>query len=233
MRADAIIVAAGEGTRMGGPVPKAYVPIAGRPLILHTLARFAASRTVETVVIVVAGRDLERCEAILRADRESSGLRWVLEAGGATRQESVQKGLKKLASDCDTVVIHDGARPFVSCSLIDRCVREAQEKGAVVVGLPARDTIKIVAETGRVQSTPDRRSLWEIQTPQVFRRELIVKAHQWARDNDVDVTDDAALVERLGEAVYVLEGERANIKITVPEDLAIAEALLRGGRIPE
>jgi 2-C-methyl-D-erythritol 4-phosphate cytidylyltransferase len=231
MRANAIIVAAGEGTRMGGPVSKAYVPIAGRPLILHTLGRFAASRTVETVVIVVAGRDLEQCEALLRADREASVLRWVLQAGGATRQESVNKGLEKLASDCDIVVIHDGARPFVSCSLIDRCVQNAEEKGAVVVGLPARDTIKIVAEMRRVQSTPDRRSLWEIQTPQVFRRELIVKAHQWARDNDLDVTDDAALVERLGEPVYVLEGERTNIKITVPEDIVVAEALIREGLV--
>jgi 2-C-methyl-D-erythritol 4-phosphate cytidylyltransferase len=216
---------------MGAPVAKAYLPIAGRPVILHTLARFAATRTVTTAVIVVADRDLERFEAILRAE-DSAGRQWVLEAGGPTRRESVRRGLQKITSDCDLVVIHDGVRPFVSSSLIDRCVHEAQEKGAVVAGLPARDTVKIVSETGRVQATPERRSLWEIQTPQVFRRELILKAHQWARDNNVEATDDAALVERLGEAVYVLEGERTNIKLTFPEDLLLAEALIREGRIP-
>ncbi|MGH7824141.1 MAG: 2-C-methyl-D-erythritol 4-phosphate cytidylyltransferase [Candidatus Binatia bacterium] len=233
MRATAIIAAAGEGTRIGGPVSKLYLPIAGRAVILRTLDRFAAARTVETIVLVVAERDLERCQAIISADAKSSALRWILQAGGATRQESVRRGLEKVPADCDVVVVHDAARPFVSCSLIDRCVSEAQEKGAVVVGLPARDTIKILSPARQIQSTPDRNSLWEIQTPQGFQRDVIVKAHESACADNIHATDDAALVERLGKPVYVLDGERTNIKITVPEDLLFAEALLRDGRVPE
>jgi 2-C-methyl-D-erythritol 4-phosphate cytidylyltransferase len=231
MRATAVIVAAGEGNRLGSPVSKSYVPIGGRPLILHTVARFAAAQTIGSIVVVVAQRDLERCEAMVGADLKSGALKWMIQAGGASRQESVRKGLQTVALECDIVVIHDGARPFVSSSLIDRCVNEAQTKGAVVVGLPARDTIKSVSEIRMVQSTPDRKSLWEIQTPQAFQREVIVEAHQWAADNGIYGTDDATLVERLGKPVYVLDGERMNIKVTVPEDLLLAEALVREGRV--
>lgn len=231
MRATAVIVAAGEGSRIGGTVAKPYLSIAGRPLILHTLDRFASARTLASIVLVVAEHHLERCEAMVRADPSSRALRCILQPGGASRQESVSRGLGRVAADCDLVVIHDGARPFVSPSLIDRCVSAAQEKGAVVVGLPARDTIKIVSETREIQSTLERAALWEIQTPQAFRRDVIVKAHQWARDQGIYATDDATLVERLGTPVYVLDGERTNIKVTVPEDLLFAETLIREGRI--
>jgi 2-C-methyl-D-erythritol 4-phosphate cytidylyltransferase len=231
MEATAIIVAAGEGSRIGGAVAKPYLPIAGRPLILHTLDRFASARTIARIVLVVAADHLELCETMIREDPVSGALRWVLQPGGASRQESVSEGLGRVTTDCELVVIHDGVRPFVSGSLIDRCVNEAQEKGAVVVGLPARDTIKVVSETRKVQSTLERAALWEIQTPQAFHLELIVKAHRWARDNGIHATDDAALVERFGTSVYVLDGERTNIKVTVPEDLLFAEALIREGKI--
>jgi 2-C-methyl-D-erythritol 4-phosphate cytidylyltransferase len=130
------------------------------------------------------------------------------------------------------VIIHDGARPFVSAALIDRCVESAAEKGAVVVGLPARDTIKVVGDDRLIRSTPERRSLWEIQTPQVFQKELIVAAHQQAERDGVEVTDDAMVVERFGMPVYVLEGERTNLKITLPEDIWLAEMMIREGRVP-
>jgi 2-C-methyl-D-erythritol 4-phosphate cytidylyltransferase len=140
--------------------------------------------------------------------------------------------LEKVSAAADIIVIHDGARPFVSVALIDRLVEAAAEKGAVVAGLPVRDTIKVVGSGGLIQSTPDRRSLWEIQTPQVFRRELIVAAHEAAEKSGVEATDDAMVVERFGKPVYVLEGERTNFKITLPEDVWLAEMLIRDGRVP-
>ena len=123
------------------------------------------------------------------------------------------------------MAIHDGARPFVSSSLIDRCVDEAYRVGAVVIGVPVRDTIKVVSEEHWVQATPARNTLWEIQTPQVFRKEVIVEAHDWGVRQAIEATDDAMLVERIGKPVFLLEGERTNIKITVPEDILLAEAL--------
>jgi 2-C-methyl-D-erythritol 4-phosphate cytidylyltransferase len=231
MRAAAVIVAAGEGSRRQGGAPKAYVPIAGRPLILHTLDRFRAAATIASVVLVINERDLEQCEAIFRTEESGRAFPWIIQAGGASRQESVSRGLQKVALESDVVVIHDGARPFVSSSLIDRCVHEARSRGAVVTGLPARDTIKIVSLTREVQSTPPRDALWEIQTPQAFQRELIVRAHAWATENGVYGTDDATLVERMRKPVYVLDGERTNIKITVPDDLLLAETLIRERRV--
>jgi len=231
MRATAVIVAAGRGNRLGAPVSKPYVLIAGRPLILRTFERFATTETITDVVLVVAPEEIEQCDVLVRSEAKASSLRWTLQAGGLSRQESVSRGLEKVPLECDVVVIHDGARPFASPALIDRCAREACEKGAVIAGLPARDTIKRVSESREVQSTLERGALWEIQTPQAFRREIIVRAHRWAAENGFYGTDDATLVERLGETVYVSDGERTNIKITVPEDLVLSEALIREGLV--
>jgi 2-C-methyl-D-erythritol 4-phosphate cytidylyltransferase len=155
-----------------------------------------------------------------------------LQVGGATRQQSARRGLERVESDCDIVIIHDGARPFVSARLIDRCVETAADKGAVVAGLPVRDTIKTVSSDHWIESTPNRSALWEIQTPQAFKRGLIIAAHEWAERQGIQVTDDATVVERIGTPVYVLEGERTNFKITVPEDVWLAEMLIREGRLP-
>jgi 2-C-methyl-D-erythritol 4-phosphate cytidylyltransferase len=231
MRVTAIIVAAGEGKRIGGPIPKSLLPIAGRPLLLRTLDRFFAAQSIEKVILVVAGRELRRSQALLEADAHLSRRDWVLQAGGATRQESVRRGLGRLESECEIVAIHDGARPFVSAALIDRCVEEAYRTGAVVVGLPAKDTIKIVSPEHWVQTTPARNTLWAVQTPQVFRKEIIVEAHDWGVRHAMEATDDAMLVEAIGRPVLLLEGETTNIKITVPEDILLAEALLREGRV--
>jgi 2-C-methyl-D-erythritol 4-phosphate cytidylyltransferase len=232
MHTTAIVLAAGEGRRLGGNRSKVFLPLAGRVLLLRTLDRVFSARSVENVILVVAAHEVARCETMLRSDAALRGRPWLLQMGGATRQQSAKLGLEKVGSDADIVMIHDGARPFASTSLIDRCVEFAADKEAVVVGLPARDTIKFVSQEGRIKSTPERSSLWEIQTPQVFKRELIIQAHERAEQEDVEVTDDAMLVERLGKAVFVVEGERTNFKITVPEDVWLAEALLREGRVP-
>ena len=232
MNAAAIVLAAGEGRRIGGDTPKAYLPIAGRPLVLRTLDRMFSASAVESVVLVVAAEQRARCESLLRSDAALRNRRWSLQTGGATRQESARRGLEQVGSDAAIVIIHDAARPFVSAGLIDRCADAAAEKQAVVVGLRVRDTIKSVSPQRWIQSTPDRSLLWEIQTPQVFKRELIVAAHERAAREGAHVTDDAMVVERTGVPVYVLEGERTNFKVTVPEDVWLAETLIREGRLP-
>ena len=232
MKATAVIVAVGEGSRIGGNVPKPYLPLCGRAMVLRTLDWFFAARSIGQVVLVVAAGELSHCEGMLRADSLLNQCSWVLQSGGATRQQSVKAGLEKVDSDSDIVVIHDGARPFVSPVLIDRCVESAVQNGAVVVGLPARDTIKFVSEDHRVLSTPDRKTLWEIQTPQAFRREVIVEAHERAVRAGFEATDDAMLVEQAGKPVWVIDGEKTNLKITLPEDLWLAEAMIREGRVP-
>lgn len=216
---------------MGGPVSKSFLPIAGRPLILRTLDRFLSTRKIEKAIVVVADQELRQSQELIESDPNLSHRSWVLQAGGRTRQESVRRGLDRLEPDCEIVAIHDGARPFVSSLLIDRCIDEAYRVGSVVIGLPVRDTIKVVSEEHWVQATPARNTLWEIQTPQVFRKEIILQAHDWAVHHGIEATDDSALVEQIGERVFLLEGERANIKITVPDDLLLAEALLREGRV--
>jgi 2-C-methyl-D-erythritol 4-phosphate cytidylyltransferase len=231
-RATAIVLAAGDSRRMGGDTAKTYLPIGGRPLVLRTLDRMFSAASVDEVVLVVAGDQITQCELMLRADPVLRDRRWILQAGGVTRQQSAKCGLERVESDAEIVIIHDGARPFVSAGLIDRCVEVAAERDAVVVGLPVRDTIKVVSEDHWIQTTPERSSLWEIQTPQVFKRELIVAAHQQAERESAQVTDDAMVVERLGIPVYVLEGEQTNFKITVPDDVRLAEALIRDGRVP-
>jgi 2-C-methyl-D-erythritol 4-phosphate cytidylyltransferase len=231
MHVTAIVVAAGEGKRVGGPVSKTFLALAGRPVVLRTLDRFFSTRSVEKVILVVAEKDIQRSQELIQSDPNLCHRPWLLQAGGASRQESVRHGLEKLNSDCEIVAIHDGARPFISAALIDRCVDEACRVGAAVIGVPVRDTIKIVSEDHWVKATPPRNTLWEIQTPQVFRKEVIVDAHNRGRGQAIEATDDAMLVEQMGHPVFVLEGERTNIKITVPEDVLWAEALLRGGRV--
>ena len=207
---------------------KVYLPIDGRALLLRTLDQFFRAKRVNNVIVVIAERDLDRCRSLLGSDPQARKQSWILQTGGSSRQESVNRGLEKVASECDVVVVHDGARPFVSAELIDRVVGEVPTRKAVVVGVPVRDTIKVISEDRQILSTPPRVCLWEIQTPQAFERSLILQSHHAA--NDQDATDDASLVERLGKPVYLIEGERTNIKITLPEDLLFAEALVASGR---
>jgi 2-C-methyl-D-erythritol 4-phosphate cytidylyltransferase len=231
MNATAIIVAAGEGRRIGGDTPKIFLPLCGRAVILRTLDRFFSASRISRIVLVVAADQLSRAAALLQADAAAKGRPWVLQTGGATRQESVRRGLEKAGTETDIIAIHDGARPFVSPALIDRCVEAARDKGAVAVGLPARDTIKIVAADRWVETTPPRAALWEIQTPQVFLREIIADAHAWAARENIAATDDAMLVEKKGGRVFILDGERTNFKITLPDDVWLAKTLIRQGRI--
>ncbi|HEX9879500.1 MAG TPA: 2-C-methyl-D-erythritol 4-phosphate cytidylyltransferase [Candidatus Binatia bacterium] len=230
MRVNGLIVAAGKGKRVGGETPKVFLPLSGRPIILHTLDRFAASRTVARVIMVIAESEMSRCEELIRSEPHLAALDCLIQRGGPRRQDSVALGLARLDPDCEVVAIHDGARPLVSPRLIDRCVQEALTGRSVVVGLPAQDTTKLVSAGGQIVETLSRDALWSIQTPQVFPVGVIREAYSRGARDGMEATDDAMLVERTGSAVWVLEGERSNIKVTFPQDLLVAETLLSAAK---
>lgn len=218
-RAGAVVAAAGESRRMGG-VDKIFTPLLGIPLIVHPLRVFNDSPLVDEIVLVVAPARVDEARRLV-AERGLSNVRAVC-AGGAHRQDSVRAGLEAL-SRCDWVLVHDGARCCVPPSLIEAGLEAVRESGAAIAAVPVVDTVKVVADQ-RVRSTLDRSSLWAIQTPQVFRTELLLDAHRRCQEL---VTDDAAMVERLGIPVRVFMGAYDNLKVTTPEDMLLAEAILR------
>jgi len=216
----AIVVGAGRSVRMGG-LDKLFAPLGGRPLLARTLTAFQECAAVRRIVLVLAAENLARGLALAQ-EEDLSKVRTVC-LGGRRRQDSVWEGLEALGP-CAWVVVHDGARPLVTPQLIEEGLAAARETGAAVCALPAQDTVKRVDEQGRVLRTLDRRRLWLIQTPQVFRYDILREAHERSRRT---ATDDAALVERLGHRVQVYPGSPRNLKVTTPEDLALAEALLK------
>ena len=219
-KVSALIVAAGTSTRMGG-IDKVFAPLNGEPLVAKVLTVFQNCHSVDDIVLVLAKKSLEQGRTLIKGRGWSKVV--AVCPGGVRRQDSVKEGLRRLV-DCDWVVIHDGARPCLGVDLIERGLIAAQKTGAALAGVPVKDTIKIVSRRGFVQETPARQCLWVAQTPQVFRYDLIMDAYRQADD---EVTDDAALVEKLGHKVEVYMGSYHNIKVTTPEDLAVAEVLLQ------
>jgi 2-C-methyl-D-erythritol 4-phosphate cytidylyltransferase len=216
----AIIVAAGEGKRMRG-MDKVFAPLGGQPVLLRATRPFQKSPLVDQIVVVVSGEKENRCRALVTGPEWSKVTDVCL--GGERRRDSVAAGLERL-TDFDWVVIHDGARPLVTVDLIERGLEAAKETGAAAAAVPVTDTIKVVEKDGMVRQTPPRQNLRAVQTPQVFRFDVIQIAHK----QDVsDVTDDSSLVERLGHKVKLYTGSYDNIKITTPDDLALAEILLK------
>jgi 2-C-methyl-D-erythritol 4-phosphate cytidylyltransferase len=226
MQADVIVVAAGKGERMGTELPKPFLPVGGTPLLIHTLRAITQSTRVTKIIIVVApGR-----EALGHALLRSYGpfpVPLIIVPGGAERQDSVRLGLAALEPAGEIVAIHDAARPFLNCEILDRSIETAAVYGGALVAVPVRDTIKRAAQDGTVLETIPRHHLWLAQTPQTFRVPLIREAHTKALAEGVVATDDAALLERLGKPVKIVPGSHRNFKITTPEDLQFAEALLR------
>lgn len=214
------MVAAGSGHRMRG-IDKVFAPVAGKPLIAHVLEVFQACDSIQQIVLMLNQKNLGQGIDLAKQSGYFK-IRGVYQ-GGDRRQDSVAAGLERL-DDCQWVVIHDGARPCLSRGLIVQGLQEARESGAAIAGVPARDTIKRIGPGGIVERTLRREGLWLIQTPQVFRRDLLVRAYQQATG---EVTDDATLLENLGYRVKVYLGSYANIKVTVPEDLKVAEAILQ------
>jgi len=217
-RVGAVIVAAGKSQRMG-EVDKLFAPLGGKPLLARTTYPFQKCRLVDQIVVVVSGEKEEICRQLVAGEEWSKVSDVCL--GGRRRQDSVAAGLKRL-NNCDWVVIHDGARPLVTVDLIERGLEAAKETGVAVAAVPVTDTIKVTGDDRIVHQTPPRQNLWAIQTPQVIRIGIITEAYQKAND---DVTDDASLVEQLGYKVKLYMGAYDNIKVTTPEDLALAEVL--------
>lgn len=225
-RVVALIPAAGRGRRMGSEVPKTSLPLGGIPLLKHTLLKFETCREIAEVVPLVPAEEVPFWEEEILQKAEVKKVRRIL-AGGEERQDSVFLGLQAIAGEAEIVVIHDGARPFVSPELIKKTLAEMENFQAVITALPAEDTIKEISPRKEVIKTLERNSLWLIQTPQTFTYSLIFYAHEIARKENIFGPDDATLIERLGIPVRVIEGSRLNFKITTPEDLLLAEALLK------
>ena len=218
-----IIPAAGLGTRMGG-IKKPYMDIAGKPILAYTLATFQRCPFIDNIFIVTAKGDESRCHDVVKTYGIDKFFSVV--TGGDTRQESVFNALRELSSNTDIVVIHDAVRPLVTEDMIIQSIDGAKQYGSAIVAVPVKDTIKESDDDGFVMKTLDRQKLWAIQTPQTFKYDLIMKAHLYARDNNIQATDDAFLVEQIGQKVKLIMGSYENIKITTPDDLAVAKAIL-------
>jgi 2-C-methyl-D-erythritol 4-phosphate cytidylyltransferase len=219
-RVAVIIPAAGSGARAGNR--KQYADLCGKPILAHALHPFISTPGVEWIVVA------------LPPDQADSPPDWLvaldtrisIAAGGADRGASVRNALMTVPEDADIVIVHDAARPLVSRSIIDRTIAAVEDCG-VIAAIPVTDTIKEVDADGRVTSTPDRARLWSAQTPQAFPRALLLGAHLRAAEEGYVSTDDAALVERYGGSIHVVQGAPDNIKVTTPADLTLARALLR------
>jgi len=220
----AIIAAAGSGTRMGG-APKQFRELAGIPIIIHTLRRFEQAASIGEIIVVVPANG--RAQFINLAGQHKLGKLSRIVSGGASRAESVWRGLEAVRpATAEVVAVHDGARPFVTAAEIDKTVHAAQESGAAILSTPAVDTIKEV-ETGIVVRTLERACVRHALTPQCFHYSLLRRAYEQSLQENMDATDDSAIVERLGVKISVVDGDSRNIKITQPLDLMLAEILLR------
>jgi len=220
-----VIAAAGKGTRMNLDINKQYVEICRVPLLARTLKVFQDSSLIDEIVLVVNKDDFIYCKQEI-VDRYNFTKIKTIVTGGDTRQDSVRNGLGEVSGKTEIVLIHDGARPFISDSCMAECIMAAYDYGASCVAVPVKDTIKRADSSGFVVETLDRSQLWQIQTPQAFKYTLILEAHNKALEEGFYGTDDAMLVERLGYKVKLVMGSYNNIKITTLEDLLLAETII-------
>jgi 2-C-methyl-D-erythritol 4-phosphate cytidylyltransferase len=227
MKTVVIIPAGGRGRRMGGEIPKQYLSLAGVPILVHTLREFQRSLFVDEIFLVVSEGDVADVQRDMVERYDLSRISLVI-AGGRERQDSVRNALAHVRDEHGIILVHDGVRPFVTGELIERAVAGAKEFGAVALGVPVRDTVKEADAAGRVVKTVQREGLWLVQTPQAFRREVILAAYERAAQDGYYGTDDASLVERTGTPVRMIPGEADNIKVTAPEDLKRGERIVCG-----
>ena len=221
----AIIVAAGQSRRMGGDTSKQFILIDGVPVIVRTLKAFEIAERIREVVIAARQEDIPQMYALIQ-DYEITKVKQII-TGGETRQESVFRAIAQVDENADFLAIHDGARPLIRPQAIDLAVSAAVEHGAAALGVPVKDTVKQVDADGKIVDTPERSTLWAVQTPQVFSRALYLRAAEQAGEAAAQLTDDCQLIERTGAPVYLVRGAYANLKITTPEDVFAAEGILR------
>ncbi|GEQ22812.1 2-C-methyl-D-erythritol 4-phosphate cytidylyltransferase [Clostridium butyricum] len=219
----AIVLAGGRGKRMGSVQSKQYIDLNGKPILYYTLNHFINNKNIDKVILVIPEDELEFCrnEVLDKYNLKIDSIAF----GGKERQDSVYNGLKK-ADGSDIVLIHDGARPFVSERIIEEGIKYAGMYGAAAPGVMPKDTIKVKNQESFSLETPDRNNLVAVQTPQVFDYNIIFGCHKKVKEKHLDVTDDTMVVELFGNDVYLYEGEYTNIKITTPEDLILAQYLV-------
>jgi len=226
----AIIPAGGSGRRMRSQSPKQYLLINGKPVLVHTLLKLQKISLIDDILVVVPEKDILFVRENIKKPYQLNKIRDVI-AGGRERQDSVGNGLTGVGEDYDIVVIHDGVRPFVTEEVLSRVIDAALHYGAAIAGMPAKDTVKEVHSDGSISRTLDRETIWLAQTPQAFQRRIIQEAYHNAAYDGYYGTDDASLVERLGIPVKMILGNYANIKITTPDDLVLAEALMERAEV--
>lgn len=221
-----IVLAAGRGERFGGDENKALAKLDGRPIFIRSLEHFINRDDVCQTLLVVSGADLEQVRTKYAANVGFMGVKVV--EGGKERRDSVLAGLQALPEDADLVAVHDAVRPCVTHKMIDDVFAKAAEMGAAILAAPVTGTLKRVADSGDIETTVTREKLFEAQTPQVFRREMIVEAYQKApAEAELEITDDAQLVELLGGKVAAVRSDATNIKITTKPDIILANAILK------
>lgn len=225
MYVTAIIPAAGIGVRMGGTIKKQFLELGNMPVIAHTVMKFQTAGIINSICLVAPPDTVEYCKSEVVERYKFTKVAEVV-AGGKERQDSVYNGLMRVNPESDIIAVHDGVRPFVTEDIIGEAIITAAKYGAAVAGIPEKDTVKEVSEELIIGRTLNRRLLWRIQTPQVFRRDIIENAFKMAKDDGYYGTDEASLVERTGCPVRVVRGSDFNIKITTPEELILGEAIL-------
>ncbi len=224
----AIILAAGRGTRMQAGMNKQYLLLKGKPILAYTLEAFERNSLIDDIILVIHKDDKNICKENIIDKYRFRKVSQLID-GGKERQESVYNGLLNIniCDGSDIVIIHDGARPLITQEVINRCINGAKDHGASSAGVPIKETIKIIKGDKFVNYTPNRESVWITQTPQAFKFNLIKQAHVFAIDKQIQGTDDAMLVENIGKDIKMIEGDYENIKITTPDDLLMAEAILK------
>ncbi len=227
MNATAIIPAGGIGTRMGLDGPKQFVLLAGVPLLVHTLRAFEQVDHIREIIVAAPESHLEQTKSLVEKFQIS---KTTVVKGGKLRQDSVQAGLSHVAADCDFVAVHDGARPLITASLIGACLDAARTSGAAMAAIPVKDTIKEVGLDHIISHTVNRETLWQAQTPQVVRTDILKRAFVKAEKSCFVGTDEASFLELINEPMTVVEGSEQNIKVTRPDDLLIAEAILMNAK---
>ncbi|MGM0501916.1 MAG: 2-C-methyl-D-erythritol 4-phosphate cytidylyltransferase [Bacillota bacterium] len=220
-----VIPAAGQGKRMKTEKNKQFLMLDDKEVLAHTISKFENSNLVDEIIVVARADEISYCENKVVQNYDFTKVVKVI-AGGSTRQESVYNGLQEVAESSDFILIHDGVRPFITGQLIEKVVAEVKEYEAAAVGVSVKDTIKVINSDTMIINTPDRSKLVAIQTPQAFKKDLIMDAYQQAVEDGFVGTDSSSLVERLDKTVKLIEGSYENIKLTTPEDLELGEIIL-------
>lgn len=221
----AIVVAAGRGTRMQANTNKQYLLLKGKPILAHTLHVFEKCKLIDEIIVVVGENEKYHCLQHVIKPYSYKKIKSLI-TGGATRQHSMYNGLREVNPKADIVLTHDGARPLVHQQTLNKSIQETLVHKATVVGVPVKETIKMINGEGFVDTTPKRDLLWSVQTPQTFLYDILLKAHKQAMEEGFIGTDDGMLVERMGYPIKMIKGQYDNIKITTPDDLIIAESII-------